>query len=144
MTSSPIDCLRKALAILRHDGSAEVVFVADRIEKYIAGARNGERLDTALGLAPLPGATPWWEIEARAERDAVLKMLRDRHFPNLLLSEAAREISAIALRRQSRGFGPPANDREKLVDAALRTGLPVPGPRQLSKILRNELAAFNS
>ena len=92
-------------------------------------------LDEALGLSCCGGAGPWWTQEARARRDATLHELHREHFPDLDLGEAAAEIVRHARRRQATS-APAMNEKDALIDAALRAG-PMPKPRRIREILCN-------
>lgn len=130
------DRLRFVIQILRREGSAEAVRVAKDLERYLAGAADGLTLDLALGVSPEPGASPWYEIEARARRDAALRALREHHFADLSIRASARAIREFALRH--RGDASSTDSRKRLLAEALEPGLPIPRGRQLENILRND------
>jgi hypothetical protein len=51
------------------DGFARV------LDRYVAGAAEGVRLDEAFGLAVQPGGTRWWAERRRSARDAAIRAL---------------------------------------------------------------------
>jgi len=136
--------LRRTAEVLRREGSCDALLVVEGLERYFEGAARGVTLELTLGLSPAPGQTPWWEAEALAARNRAIRELRARHFGDLGITSAARAISQAARRLQSasqREHGRPAgavDDRKRLIDEALGTGLPFPGERQLLNILRSE------
>jgi hypothetical protein len=143
---SAADRLRNAAAALRRDGGADALAVACDIERYLEDAAIGLTLDIALGVSPAPGATPWWETEKRERRNAAIRELRERYFGNVGITAAARAIEEEARRYQAatwrhdrgREKNASGDERRKLLGAALGTGLPFPGSRQLRTILGNQ------
>lgn len=66
----------------REDPDAE--WFREALALYESGAPHGLGLAAAFGLRPAgPGATPWWELEARAARDALLRIVAARYFGGL-------------------------------------------------------------
>ena len=59
---------------------------------YQAGARDGLRLDVCLGLVPGRGRTPWWESEACAERDQIVRSIAAKYCAGMRTTHAARWI----------------------------------------------------
>ena len=126
--------LRAVAARLERSADPAEVELAAAIKAYDVAA-GMITMDEALGLSRCSGAGPWWRVEARARRDAKLRELHQEHFRDLELGEAAAEIVRQARRRQTTG-APATNERDAMIDLALRAG-PVPKARRLREILCN-------
>lgn len=108
----PINRLRRIAARLAECGDDEADWFSQSLAEYESGARLGLRLDEALGMSIGRGRTAWFETEANAQRDRIIREMAIRFFPN----STAREIAAAFRRyeggefRRHRGFkNPPPN-----------------------------------
>ena len=126
--------LRAAADHLERSGNRELVEIAAAVRRYEREAPLGLSLDDALGLSARGGAGPWWQQERRARRDAMLRDLHRAYFADLGLEQAAAEIAALASVRQS-ATTPARDERDRLVDEALRTGIKIPAPQRLVEVL---------
>ena len=121
-------------------------WIVSALTRYEQEAASGLDLDRAFELIPEPGNEAWWTAEARRKRDNLIRQLRDECYPDLGVTEAAREIGKLGLAYQTTAWRfdrqrPEIEipDKEKaLARAALATGLPFPKERHLLTILRNE------
>ncbi|MGH9644851.1 MAG: hypothetical protein ACRD3Q_20805, partial [Terriglobales bacterium] len=68
--------LRAVAAHLVEGNHPEAAWFAARLSEYEAGAPFGLQLGAAFGLHLAPGAQGWWESEARAKRDALIRAMR--------------------------------------------------------------------
>ena len=95
-------------------------------------------LDRALGLVPPPGGEPWWEAERRTRRDAAIRALREQHFADLGVTQAAQQIASRGRRLQATRWdreGRIAAPGDELLIAALASGAPFPGARRIRDII---------
>jgi hypothetical protein len=83
---------------IRDDDAA---WLATGILEYLAGARFGRSLDSALSLTPQPGCAPWWQAESRDERDRLLEHIAAEYFPQQSARKAATRIRAAMSRYSS-------------------------------------------
>ena len=109
----------------------EAVWIGERVGEWFA-ARGAVSLDRALGLVAA-GHAAWWRRAALAERDATLREIAARHFPNLTPSAAAREIARIACRIE--GGRTSEHPARSAIAALLQDGQKVPHRAQLIAIL---------
>ena len=79
--------LRRIVAQLSGDDGQ---WFRECLELYQAGARDGLRLDVCLGLVPGRGRTPWWESEACAERDQIVRSIAAKYCAGMRTTHAAR------------------------------------------------------
>ena len=135
-----------AIAHLRRLAAAlaripDTAWFAEAFALYEAGAEDGMTLDRALGLVPSRGGEPWWAAERRSQRDAAIREVHAKHFADLGVTNAARQIAMRARRLQAI-----KRNREErmsaagddLLNEALNTGVPFPQVRQIQTIIRNE------
>jgi hypothetical protein len=149
----PIARLRRLAAKLAGEGDADAIWFAAAMRVYEAGAPDGLSLDSALGLVPSPGCRPWWDLERRARRDAIIVEIRDRFFPGLanrragsLIAERVRRYETTSWRSDRLWRVPPptyARQIEALLFGVLKLG-PSPSPRTIERVLamRHELPPF--
>lgn len=112
--TAAVDDLRFLAALALEYGGARGATLARRIGDYMAGARDGVKLDQALGLSPGLGETPWWTAELRAQRDALLVEIAERFFAN---ESSVRRRAAGIMRRIAR-YEAGAWQRDKLWKSA--------------------------
>lgn len=93
-----------APAALGDDG----IWLAQAIERYLAGAQDGVTLDATLGLSVRPGESPWWRIVAQRRRDAGIRQLADQ-----LLTEGTPDERVDLIRAEIRRFEPRWIARER-------------------------------
>ena len=141
LAGAPPDQLRALAAALERggvEGVSDPAKVASALRRYLQEAPNGLTLDEALGLVPAPGHPAWWTTEARQRRDDVIRELARRHYAGLSVRETARQIARLGRECQARGRRPQSagDDRRRLAVAAIETGAPFPGPRQVENVLR--------
>jgi hypothetical protein len=110
-----IDDLRHAVTVLKREGSAVAVRVAEGVERYIAEASAGLSLDGALGVATRSGNRPWWRAEQKARRAAAISRVAGEYFSDLSAAAAADEITRAA--RRERGA---RNDSDAARQAAAK------------------------
>ena len=139
MPDPNIAALRRSAELLAALPDPAAAAIAAALRRYEAEAPFGMTLDRALGLAPAPGKTPWWQAEASERRNAALRAIRDQHFANLGNTQAAREIATMGRR-----FLASAGRRDRLpseakllLETVARSG-GFPGPRRIMDILRSE------
>lgn len=82
---------------VREDPDAE--WFREALALYESGARHGLDLDAALGLRPGPGGTTWWEQEAAAQRDDLVRLIAARYFGGL-----SQRAQAEAITHKVRGY----------------------------------------
>jgi hypothetical protein len=88
-SDTPITRLRRiALQLSGDDGR----WFRECLELYLAGARDGLRLDACLGLVPGRGRTPWWERESCVERDQIVRGIAAKYCAGMQTTHAARWI----------------------------------------------------
>ncbi len=137
--------LRAALEANEPVPADVAAWVADALRRYEREAPGGLDLGRAFGLVPDPGGLSWWAVEARRCRDQKIRELYDRHYTDMRIAPAAREISRLARTYQASAWRADRQQpvtvtpdpRKALVAEALRTGQPFPGERQIETILRN-------
>ena len=128
MTGTPIDRLRRSAGICQASGDADLIWLADGIDRVLAS--DGEAsLDDVLGLH--------WAARLGVRNEKIRETYR-RHFSASPPYTAAGEITRIARGLQARGvkidqIG--VEDPRRLIAEALNTGLRFPKKRQLSNIL---------
>ena len=149
----PIVRLRRLAAKFADEGNADGIWFAEKLAVYNAGAPQGLSLDSALGLVPSPGRRPWWDLERRARRDAIIVEIRDRFFPGLanrragsLIAERVRRYETTSWRSDRLWRVPPptyAGQIEALLFGVLKLGS-APSLRTIERVLavRHELPAF--
>jgi hypothetical protein len=97
--------VRDALAAGEAPDAADAGWLARGLERYLTGTAAGVRLADALGVAAMPGGSPWWSERRRAERDAAIRAFAAT-FPR---SASARALATAdvhaADRRSHRGLG---------------------------------------
>lgn len=71
-------------------------WLAESLERFLG--HQAESIEEALGIQSMRGGIPWWREEAIRQRDALLRLLALRHFPNLSLTQKSREICRLARR----------------------------------------------
>ncbi|HVW69192.1 MAG TPA: hypothetical protein VHB68_09465 [Steroidobacteraceae bacterium] len=149
--AAAIACLRAIAARLIEREDVDAAWFAAALQEYTTGARFGSTLDDAFGVRPGRGETPWWEAEALAQRTALLRAIRGRHFPTLTARRAAEKIAAAATRyeaarwRRHRAYTTPPADILGTLTADLFTLLrlgPAPGVSTVRAALANERARF--
>ncbi len=122
-------------------------WLAERLDRYEDQAPSGLDLDAAFGLAQR-GGSAWWHEEARRQRDATIRALRDQYFADAPLDAAVKAIHLLATRYQAASARRDAakaeadlvaDGRRRLIAAALRTGRTFPGQKQLRAILGNPI-----
>jgi hypothetical protein len=113
--SGAIELLRRVAARLSGIEDADAGEFAARLAEYEAGARHGLTLGAAFGLTLGRGETPWWQLEASARRDEILRDLAARYFPSLrqrraatALMQAIARYEASGWRQHRRDLSPPA------------------------------------
>lgn len=99
-----IDRLRSIAARLLEREDVAAAWFGAALQEYTAGAQHGLTLDQALGLRAGPGARPWWQLEALARRDEVLRAIAARHFPARSAKAAAEAITSAAQRYEAVGW----------------------------------------
>jgi hypothetical protein len=138
--------LRRALQTSKRLPPDVAEWIIDALTRYEQEAASGLDLDRAFDLIPEPGRENWWTAEARQRRDVLIRQLRDQCFPDLGVTEAAREIGKLGRAYQSsagcfdrhRPDAEIADERKSILRDALLTGSPFPKTRHLLTILRNE------
>lgn len=129
--TSPIDDLRRAAEVLEGSGDPAAQRFAARLRQYDADA-GATGLGRAADVEPAPGRTPWWEVEAQSRRNAAIRAIREREFPDMGVTAASREIAKLG-RRYAR-----SSRRDALLEAVTATGLSFPKERRIRDILGNE------
>ncbi len=76
----------------------DAAWLATRLRNYFADAPRGLTVDMALDLAPMPGAAAWWTDEAIEARDAALRDLAARFYPECRVASQAFQIARLSLR----------------------------------------------
>ena len=97
----PIARLRRIAAALeggRLPEACDRAWFCTAVREYETAAPAGGTFDRAAGLTPNRGRAPWWVEEARQRRDAAIRQMRDRLFPDLRRSEAAQQIARLNAR----------------------------------------------
>lgn len=92
MTAAAIDRLRRISAYLNDTGHGDNEWFKSALDQYESAVCHGLSFDQALGLRLGPGATAWWEIEARRKRDMLIRAIFTRYFRG-----AKRRVSALAI-----------------------------------------------
>lgn len=124
--------------------AADMAWLAAALEKYLAEAPLGLTMDAALDLVPTAGCNAWWRIEAREARNAAIVELHRNCFADLQIPKAAKEIARLVHKAQkpsrklTQSPTVPESRADRLIAAALCTGLPFPGQRQIANILGNQ------
>ena len=144
--------LRRALQTHKRLPADVANWFISALTRYEKEAASGLDLDRAFDLIPAPGNEAWWTAEARHRRDDRIRKLREQCFPDLGVTEAAREIGKLAFAYQTTAWRfdrqrpevDIADKRKALLRDALATGMPFPKERHLQTILRNETKAFVS
>ena len=96
--------LRRAVELLaeRPDGGGEVgLRLAGAIEEACG---DGRRLATSLGLIRRPGQHRYETIARKANRDALIAELADRHYPGMTQRQQARGIALAIGRYRATGW----------------------------------------
>ena len=117
------------------------------IESFLK--RQVDSIEAALGLDAGRGGMPWWRVDAIRRRDAVLRELATRFYPDETVCSRAREIERLAGRYAESAWRFD-REREEMPDAyrdtvkeylwrAFRSGATMPiGERQLRNILKGD------
>ncbi len=92
-----INSLRRLIPILEI-GDDDARWLAARLRRYLADASRGLSLELALDLSPAPGQASWWTEEATQVRNAALRKMASRFWPDLDPGPQAREIERRVLR----------------------------------------------
>jgi len=103
-------------------------------------------IEDAMGLRFPRGGVPWWMEDAIRKRDAALRELARRFYPQLPIAAQAREIHRLAIRyassvwlREHEAITPPPSHegtRLQWLWAAFKAGAAMPlGERQLRHVL---------
>ena len=119
-------------------------WLGESLDQFLS--RQQRTIDDALGLHWPRGGIPWWMEEAMRLRDAALRELARRFYPELSISAQAREIHRLALRyassawlRERNAEAPPAAHEGTPLEwlwAAFKAGAAMPiGERQLRHVL---------
>lgn len=69
--------------------AADLDWLAECANTYLATASMGVTLDAAVGVAARPGSSPWWIAENRDRRDDLIRRFADIAFPMSAPSERA-------------------------------------------------------
>ena len=83
--------------------------------------RRALTLDEAFEIIRAPGGIPWWREEAIRSRDAALRELARRYWPNLSVTSRARNISTLCRRYAATAW---RHDRERGQMPASYSGTP--------------------
>ena len=105
------------------------------VQCYRYAIETGCSLEAAYGLVQRGGAGGLARQEAQFRRNTLLRDLAQRLYRGLEPRQAARAIIALAERRR-RSHNPAVDDRERMVDAILLTGQPIPGLSRLADIVK--------
>jgi hypothetical protein len=141
----PIHRLRRVAAALecgRPPDDGDRLWFCAAVREYEAAAPAGCTFDRAAGLTPNRGRAPWWVDEARQQRDAVIRRMRDQLFPELRISEAAQQIARLLGRRRalrSAGDSALTDPHRELVAAALSSGAVPLSTRRIEEILKDQI-----
>jgi hypothetical protein len=147
---SPIARLRAIAARLLARDDPDGEWFACCLSEYQAGARHGRTLGDAFGLRLRPGESGWWELEARARRDDLIRRLAARFFSDLRRGAAATAIAGKVRRyessrwRQHKAFtAPPAATSElgRALFELLKVGAPVT-ESVIARALRQQTPVF--
>jgi hypothetical protein len=143
---SPDDlrAIATALENGRVEGVSNPAKVAGEVRRYLKEARDGLRLEAALGLTPGPGKRAWWTKEAeRYRNDQIREWACD--LSGLSLRKKAQVIAKLGRDYQTRGFRldqrrqaepSSADPSRRRMRAILETGAPFPGVREIQRILK--------
>ena len=146
----PIARLRRIAAALeggRLPEACDRAWFCTAVREYETAAPAGGTFDRAAGLTPNRGRAPWWVEEARQRRDAAIRQMRDRLFPDLRRSEAAQQIARLLGRRRAPRLpsdSMPAGPDKELVAAVLSSSALPLSTRRIEEILRDENGDFIS
>jgi hypothetical protein len=137
---SPIDALRLLAAALEQGEmpcASIALWFCEKFRAYEQGPAD-MRLDRALGLLPQPGQESWRTIEAREHRNRAIREIRNIHYQDLGITEAAKEIARLARRAGAVATvcGARQSPVSSLIASALKSGLPLPDARQIENIIR--------
>lgn len=135
-STASIAHLRSLAAALAHIPHA--AWFVKAVARYEAEAEDGMTLDRALGLVPPPGGEPWWDAERRTRRDAAIRALREQHFADLGVTQAAKQIATRGKRLQATAWQREQRQAaagDEFLIAALATGAPFPGARRIRDII---------
>jgi hypothetical protein len=91
-SAAAIDRLRRVAQRLTGMNDPDTEWLVSAIRQYEAGARFGVLLDDALELRASRGQTSWWEEEANALRDDLIRHIASRYFGSLSQRAAAEAI----------------------------------------------------
>jgi hypothetical protein len=125
-TAAPLDRLRSAAARCRADGDADLAWLGEQIEAALTGDVS---LAEALGLQ--------YAVRLGA-RDAKLRELHRRYFPEKGAYAAAAEIDRLARRLNRSAAQISLDDPRRLIRDALETGVPFPKKSRLFSILSTQ------
>jgi hypothetical protein len=122
--------------------AADLGWLARGLGRYLAGAPAGLRVEEALGLAVLPGGSPWWAEQRRAGRDRLLRELAGT-FPGppwsraQAVADALRRYRSTPWRHDKMRGGPLTSDqRRKIMFAIFSTDEDPPtGTRRVYDII---------
>ena len=88
----------RRLAAALVDGDDDARWLASRLRNYFADAPRGLTVDMAFDLAPMPGTNAWWTDLAIETRDAALRTMAIRFWPDRGVASQAYQIERRASR----------------------------------------------
>lgn len=110
-------------------------WLSARLGAYLSDPEQG--LERALRLDRAPGEPPWWRVERRQRRDALILRLWRERFPELSAWDAAERIlivqqryAAAAWRNHRDLTDPPADPTAALLWETMKLGLRFPTSRR--------------
>ncbi len=93
--------LRAIATRLSEREDQDSAWFANALAEYEAGALHGLTLGDAFGFRLQPGESSWWELEARSQRDALIRRIVQRYFGGLSARSAADALAKKVLRYES-------------------------------------------
>ena len=87
-----------ALAAGQMPAAEDAKWMAQALENYLAAASRGADLEICFGLKPMPGGDPWWTLEAIESRNAAIREMAERFWPDVRPANQADKIHRAALR----------------------------------------------
>jgi hypothetical protein len=140
----PVARLRCLAARFAVEARADGLWFAQQLAIYESGAPHGLSFDEVIGLTPSAGCRPWWQVERRARRDALIREVADKFFPGLpnrrcaaVMSERLDRYQATSWRSDRVWRSPPAARAcrvDGLFFALLKLGQPL-SPRVIERAL---------
>jgi hypothetical protein len=142
-----IERLREISARCRSGQSldqSDARWLGNSIDRFLT--QRSKSIEDALDLRFPRGGVPWWREAAIRERDEALRQLADRHFPDELPSDKAKNVFRLALRYAASGWrwdqhreGMPENylgTPREFLWRAFKSGATMPiGERRLRTVL---------